>query len=223
MIYDDLASQLKREYEVFLMALTGRYLSLSAAGVQVSPQSIQAVQKAGIALQGMFLAHAKALVQQFAQEYPSASAATRVSAFERELTRMSDINIASLTDRMRGAAINPAAVGEVHGAMGMLLQQKMAEPEYRVPTKSGRSFDAKALMGSAARDFGYRMWIDHTLESIAQHGDLAQVHYYDPAHAGNGMVFSISGETKGVPSFASIEDEVFHYNAQAMIVPHVSL
>lgn len=223
MIFDDLASQLKREYEVFLFALTGRYLSLSAAGVQVSPQSITAVQKAGITLQGMFLEHANALVRQFAQDYPSASAQARVTAFERELTRMSDINIKSLTDRMRGAAINPTAVGEVHGAMGLLLQQKMAEPEYRIPTKSGRSFDAKALLWTEARDFGYRIWLDNKLEWIAQGGDLAQVQYPDPNHADNGMVFSISGKTQGVPSYAEIKDKVFHYNAQAMIVPHVSL
>lgn len=223
MIYDDFATQLQREYEVFLFALTGRYLSLSAAGVQVSPHSIETVRKAGIALQGMFLTHANALTRQFAQDYPSARAEERLIAFERELTRISDTNIKSLTDRMRGAAINPTMVGEVHGAMGLLLQSKMAEPDYRVSTKSGRSYDAKALLTTEARDLAYRMWIDHQLAWIAEGGDLAQVQYPDPNHADNGMVFSISGQTQGYPSFAQIEDDVFHYNAQAMIVPHVSL
>jgi hypothetical protein len=223
MIYDDFAEALRREYEVFLLALTGRYLSLTSAGVQASPHTIGELRRAGAGLQGMFLQHASAAIDNLIGEYPSARANERASAFKREIERMSDTNIESLIDRMKGAAMNPQAVGEVHGAMGLLLQQRMAQPEYRVPTKSGRSYEAKSLMYGQARDFGYRVWIDETLSSIAVLSDLAEVQYPDPNHAGNGMVFSVSGETPGYPSFAGIENEVFHYNAQAMIVPHVPL
>lgn len=223
MIYDDFAEALRREYEVFLLALTGRYLSLTAAGVQVSPHTIQAVRTAGVALQAHFLSHATQMIADYLDDQYVAGSSDLAIAFERELNRITDTNIESLLDRMRGAAINPQAVGEVHGAMGLLLQQKMANPEYRVPTKSGRSYEAKGLMVAQARDFAYRVWIASTLAFIAKGGDLAEVQYPDPNHADNGLVFSISGNTEGYPSFAGIEKTVFHYNAQAMIVPHVSL
>ena len=223
MIYDDFAEALRREYEVFLFALTGRYLSYTSAGVQASPMLAHQMKSAGAGLQAMFLEHASTKIDNLIGEYPSAYANERAVAFKRELTRVTDTNIDSLVDRIKGAAMNPTAVGEVHGAMGLLLQQKMANPEFRVPTKSGRSYEAKSLMYAQARDFGYRVWIDETLETIGATGDLAEVLYSDPNHAGNGMVFSISGKTPDYPSFAGIEDEVFHYNAQAMIVPHVPL
>ena len=222
MIYDDFASTLQREYELFLFALTGRYLALTSAGVDASPHTILAVRKSALVLQGMFLEHANSKVREFVQNYPSARSDERVVAFLREISRMSDANIVSLTDRLRGAALNPQKQDDMHGAMGLLLQRQMATPTFKVETKSGRSYEAVGLMGTEARDFAYRTWIDNKLEWIAQTSDLAQVQYADPTHAGNGMVFSIGGETPNVPTFAQIEDEVFHYNAQAMVVPDVS-
>lgn len=223
MIYDTFADEIKREYELFLFALTGRYLSLTSAGMEVSPMLIRSMQVTGAALQGMFLEHATTKVREFAQSYASARSDERVSAFLREIERISEINIKSLTDRMRGAALNPQAVaGDPHGAMGLLLQRNMAHPEFRVPTQSGRSYEAIKLMVAEARDLGYRLYLDNKLEWIAIQSDLAQVMYPDPNDEREGMVFSISGNTAGYPSFAELEQEIFHYNARATVVPHVS-
>lgn len=223
MIYDDFADKLKREYELFLFALSGRYLLLTSAGVEMTPLALRQLERSGALLQSTFLESAALRVAQFVAEYPSASAQERQSAFLREIERMTQVNIDSLIERMRGAAVNPTSVAaEMHGAMGLLLQRRMAQPEYRVPTKSGRSFEALGLMYAQARDFGYRIYLAGTLERIGQTDDLAQVQYADPNHADNGLTFSISGATAGYPSFASLEDTIFHYNAQAMVVPHVS-
>lgn len=225
MIYDEFADKLRREYGFFLLALTGRYLSISGTGVQVSPMLVRQLHTAGVGLQALFIAHASAQIDQLAADYPSASAHARVDAFKRELVRVTDTNIETVVDRLKGMATNTLeSVKDAHGAIGLLLQKKMATPEYRVPTKSGRAYNAESLVQTEARDVGYRMWIANQLDWIVQHGDdLAAVQYPDPNHADNGMVFSITGSTKGYPSFAEIERKVFHYNAQAMIVPHVPL
>jgi len=38
MIYDDFGAQMKKEYDVFLFALAGRYLSAMAPGAEVTPE-----------------------------------------------------------------------------------------------------------------------------------------------------------------------------------------
>lgn len=224
MIYDDFASQLQREYDLFLFAVAGRYLSLTGTNIEVSPMLVRQLRTVSAGLQATFLEHAKQRLNDFTAQYASASSEARSTAFMRELTRMTDENIKTLTDKLKGGVRDTfAAVKNAHGAMGLLMQKKAAEPEFLIKTKSGRSFKASAYLYTEARDLAYRVWIDNKLEWIAQAGDLAEVQYPDPNHAGNGMVFSISGETKGVPSFNEIEDKVFHYNAQATIVPHVPL
>ena len=223
MIYDTFADEIKREYELFLYALTGRYLALTGAGMEVSPHLINALRKSGLALQGMFVDHATTKVLEFAQEYASARSHERAVAFLGEIVRMSDANIATLIERLKGAALNPQTVPDMHGAMGLLLQRNMADPTYKVTTKSGRSYDAVKLMATEARDLGYRVWLDNQLEWIAVHGDLARVMMLDPTDERNGIVFSISGETSGYRSFAEIEQEIFHYNSLATVVPHVSV
>lgn len=224
MIYDDFATELQREYDLFLFAVAGRYLSFVGTNVEVSPMLVRQMRTAGAALQATFLEHAKRRLDDFTAQYTTASAQPRSVAFMRELTRMTDENINTLTDKMKGGLRDTfAAIKNAHGAMGLLMQKKAAEPEFLIKTKSGRSFKASGYLYTEARDLAYRVWIDSKLEEIARTGDLAEVQYPDPNHADNGMVFSISGETKGVPSFNEIEDKVFHYNAQATIVPHVPL
>jgi hypothetical protein len=223
MIYDQFADNLKREYQLFLFALTGRYLSLTSTGVSVSPYLVRQLTTAGAGLQALFLEHANTQVREFTQAYKMADSQARVTAFLRELERISQSNIKTLTDRIKiGSDSELKLLGDAHGAMGLLVQRQAAEPQFKVTTKSGRTYEAIGLLATEARDFAYRVWLDAQLASIALTSDLAQVQYADPNHADNGLVFSISGDTPGYPSFASLEDTVFHYNAQAMVVPHVS-
>jgi hypothetical protein len=223
MIYDDFGAQLKREYDLFLFALAGRYLSLMAPGAEVSPFMVRQLKEAGAALRETFLQLANQRVTDYVSTYASASAENRGKAFLNDLSGLTNQNVNSLTLKMKGAAKSAlSSVQGAHGGIGLLLQRKLATPEFKVVMTSGRTFDAAPLVKSLARNFAYQTWIDHTLTEIGATSDLAQVQYADPAHAGFGQIFSISGNTAGYPSYDQIAAEVFHFNAQATIVSHVS-
>ena len=221
MIYDDIANQLKQEYNLFLFALAGRYLSLVTPGAEVSPIMVRQMAEQGAALAHTFIASAKALVSDFARSHTSAHSEALSAHFEKMLSNVTAQNINSLTQRMKGGAQNTlAGVKGAHGAIGLLLQQKLANPEFRVKTPKGRSFDAAAFFFAEARNYLYQSWIESTLVTLAESGDLAEVRYPSPEHSGNGTVFSISGKTAGYKSFEEIKF-LFHYNSTAFITDHV--
>ena len=221
MIYDEFGAQMKREYELFLFALSGRYLSLIAPGADVSPMMIRQFTQSASQLQATFIQTAIQRIEQFATTYPSASAEKRSTRLVSELMRITASNIETLTLRMKGGAQNAlAGVKNAHGAMGLLLQQKLSNPEFRVKTPKGRSFDAVSYTHAEARNFAYLAWIDATLERIALTSDLAEVRYPSADHAAYGTVFSISGSTPGYKSFQEME-LLFHYNSTAFPHDHV--
>jgi len=221
MIFDDFATKLKQDYDLFLFALAGRYLTLMAPGAEVSPHMVRQMQEQGAALAKTFLSSASARVDDFAQSYPLADSDVRSARFKRELSNIAAQNIYTLMQRMKGGAQNTlAGVKEAHGAIGLLLQQKLSNPDFRIKTPKGRSFDAASYLLAEARNYAYQSWIEFTLAQIAQTSDLAQVNYPNPEHVGHGTVFSISGQTPGYKSFEQIK-LMFHYNSTAFITHHV--
>lgn len=223
MIYEDFADRMAREYQLYLIGLTGRYLALMTPGVEMSPWAIGQLQSAGEALQKTFMSIAERTMQDFMNQLSISNAQAQAQAFMSTVTSMTTQNIQLLVDRMKGVKNNAldAMKNDMHGAMGLLLQRQLTNPEYLVKTASGRSYQAAPLMRTEARQFGYQEWLASELEKLAEQGDLAEVRYADPEHENNGLVFSISGDTPGYPSFESITDSVFHYNSTATIAPHV--
>lgn len=221
MIYDAIADTLKQEYNLFLFALAGRYLTLMAPGADVTPMMVRQMEEQGTALAKTFTSSAKALVSDFARSHTSARSDALYEQFVKMVDNITAQNINTLTQRMKGGAQNTlAGVKDAHGAIGLLLQQKLANPDFRVKTPKGRSFDAVAFFYAEARNFAYQSWVESTLETIAQTSDLAEVRYPNPEHAGNGTVFSISGKTPGYKSFAEVK-LLFHYNSTAYPHDHV--
>lgn len=218
MIYDDFATKLKQDYNLFLFALAGRYLTLTAPGAEVSPQMLRQMKEQGLELAKTFMQSAGMRIGDFTHSHQSAGVEARSSAFVKVLANIAAQNIDMLTLRMKGGAKNAlAGVKEAHGAIGLLLQQKLANPDFRVKTPKGRSFDAVAYLFAEARNFAYLSWIDTTLERIAQTSDLAEIRYPNPEHSANGTVFSISGSTPGYKSYEEVK-LLFHYNSTAF--PH---
>lgn len=223
MQYEGFAIRLKSEYELFLFALSGRYLSLLTPGAAVSPMQIDTFERAAIELRNTFLKTAERSVVEYVAGLAVDTVQTLASDFDQELARVTRQNVDSLVTRMKGVKQNALdAMGEVHGAMGLLLQQKLATPEFNVVSESGRTFQATPFVKSQARQFAYQTWLQAQMVALSWEGDLAQVIYDDPGHKNNGLVFSMSGATPGYPSFDDIAETVFHYNATAKIGPHVS-
>jgi hypothetical protein len=223
MQYEDFANQLKSEYELFLFALSGRYLALMAPGIAASPMSINQFEQSARELRATFLQTANRSIVGYVAGVAVDTVSELTRDFGEQLADASAQNIDSLATRMKGMKVNALdAVGDVHGAMGLLLQSKLATPEFNVVTASGRTFKAAPLVRSQARHFAYQTWLYQQMVSQSWEGDLAQVVYDDPNHDNHGLVFSMSGATPGYPSFDDLIEGVFHYNANAKIAPHVS-
>lgn len=223
MLYDGFGARIRAEYDLFLFALTGRYLSVTAPGVQVSPMLVDQFERSAFGLRNTFLKSAKRTTADYLDTQGMAASGDRVTRFHAELDRVTLENVASLSHRMKGFKINALdAVENAHGAMGLLLQRKLSTPEFNVTSASGRSFKAASFVKTQARDFAYRVWLDARMLALLPNGDLATVVYDDEHHAAHGVVFSITGDTKGYPSFEELEEPVFHFNAHARIAPHVS-
>jgi hypothetical protein len=222
MIYDQFGIDARRDYDLFIFALTGRYLALIAPGVPVTPMSIGGLQNSGMMLRQAYLQSSERLMMEYMRDYPSEQANSLANQWRTKLARFTMENISSLVLRMKGADRSEfSLLGNAHGAVGQLLQAKLTEPQYEITTASGRRYKASPLMEAEARDFAYRIWLQANLHTISQQGDLAEVVYPSPNHEGNGRVFSISGQDSQFPSFADIESYVFHYNATAMVKPYV--
>lgn len=222
MFYDDFAQRLAREYELYLFALSGQYLALVAPGLEASPATISQLQRKGYALRETFLESANRSVTDFVHATGMAWEDASITGFLAELTVFTRQNVDSLVERMKGVKNGSLdGMDDMHGAMGLLLQKKLSTPEFKLVTASGRSFNAAQLVKTQARDFAYQGEIRATLSKFAQYTDLAQVVYTDPAHKGHGLVFSITGQTAGYPTFDEIAAKVFHYNATAGVRDHV--
>jgi len=223
MQYDGFAIRLKSEYELFLFALSGQYLSQVAPGAEVSPMHINAFERTALELRQTFLKTATRSIVEVVSGVSVDAVKALSDNFETELAQITRQNIDSLVTRLKGMKIQALdAVGEVHGAMGLLLQQKLATPEFTVTAVSGRTFKAAPFVKSQTRQFAYQTWLYAQMVALSWEGDLAQVVYDDPGHENNGLVFSMSGATPGYPSFDEIAGTIFHYNATAKIGPHVS-
>lgn len=223
MIYDEFASRLARDYELFLFAISGRYLSYVLPRADASPQMVTQFEQGAASLRETFLNNANQAIDEYARSQPSARLGELAFGFRSELTRITADNMQVLSGRLRGTVFGESMLMRgFAGPMGLLLQQKLSQPEFTVTTASGRTYQALPLVKSQAREFAYRSWLSAELARIAPYTDLVSVTYPDSAHEGNGRVFSISGRTPGFPSFADIEESVFHYNATAGVTHHVS-
>lgn len=221
MIYDEFGRTLAADYEVFLFGLSGQYLALVAPGLEVSPMIVGQLEKGALRLRNTFLDSAKRTTQGYLDAV-GVDDPERAELLLDDLADFTAQNIHGLVQRMKGDKTSVLdLMDNLHGAMGLLLQKKLAEPEFKVKTLSGREYDAAPLVRATARDFGYRNYLMAELVRLKLRSDLAEVVYPDSQHEGHGTVFSISGDTPGYPSFSDLYDEVFHYNATARVAEHV--
>lgn len=222
MYYDDFAERLAREYQLFLFALSGQYLGLATSGIEASPATVMQLQRSGAALRETFLDAANRNVADFVAAIGMDAQDASIGGFAAQMSEFTRQNIDTLVARIKGVKTDTLdAMGEMHGAMGLLLQKKLSTPEFKLVTASGRSFEAASLVRSQARDFAYQASIRAELARFAAYTDLARVVYPDPEHKGHDAVFSITGKTAGYPSFQEIAMKVFHYNATAGVTDHV--
>lgn len=227
MIYDDLANRLTSEYDLFLYSLMGRYLSLMAPGVEITPRAVADLRVDAQRLAETFYGLAETEFDNYlSQFFADASEALQTDLVIRKKETLALIRIATsenikqlVQQAMVGKRDFTRLLANAHGAVGLLAQKRAATIGFQIHDKAGRKWHAKVLMRVIVRDFAYQSWLDFMFAGIlATEGDLADVTYDDPAR---NFTLSITGTTPGYPKLAEIRARIFHPNATAMVEPHV--
>lgn len=219
MIYDDLATRLSSDYSIFLFALAGRYQSIRAPGIGVTPRAISDLRTDVSKMSNSFIASATATIDSYVRELDAESAVGSLVVRKKELlARLRGIVAENIYQVVRMAITGVGGVATLlrnsHGATGLLVQQSFAKIEFKASDSANRKWPTEKLFNVIVRDFAYQSWIDHQVSKFTQAGN-------DLMQTTKGEVFSLLG-TAGYLSFEAIRSSAFHPNATSDMVPYVS-
>lgn len=221
MIYDDLATRLASEYGLFLLALTGRYQQIRAPGVEVTPRVIADLQFDGYKLGNTFYEIAEREIDNYLRPMLEAASGDAIDALltrkNETLTAIRFISIENVQTVAKLARTGISGIASMlagsTGSIGLLVQRQVGKIDFKAHTRSGREWDAKKLLRSGVRDFGYQSWLDATAQQFRESG-------MDIMQSSKGDVFSLAG-TEGYPTFDEVRETAFHFNSTAIMVPYV--
>lgn len=218
MEYDRFRANVAKNYANFKNALVVDYLGREAAGVDIS--GVNQFRKTGLVLTQRFVSDVQQLVSEYiAHNTNGTLVGTSRGRVVDSLHAIAAHNVTDLRARLMGGAGRTADLfNRPAGAMGLLLQKKLATPELTSMDRTGRRWKSQMLVESIARDFAYQTTITFQAATIAR--DLAQVVYANANHPNQGLVVSLSGQPN-YPSFATIRGAIFHPNSTAELRAYV--
>lgn len=220
-MYDEIAAKVAAQYELFLFALRGHYLTAMAPGSTVTPKLVSDMQEAAFRSAHSFLGAAETELRGYIAPHADGAAVNALTVRAREtlghLRGLVNQNIGEAVKRMRvGGQDITTLLKDASGGMGLLLQKSLQKQAFTVRDTSGRTWEGPKLAKVIVRDFA----VQSDLDAAAAGADLLRVTHPDPEHQYAGLVFSVSG-ADGYPSLESIRPLVFHPNTKAKAVPHV--
>lgn len=221
MLFDDLATRLSAEYDLFLYALSGRYQQMRAPGVAVTPRAVTDLNHTAHELANTFYAIAATEIENYlrpmladATESVSDGLVVRKKEALSHLRAMLLENLHQIVKTARTGITGPADMLKgASGAIGMWVQRQAGKIQFKTTDTAGRKWDADKLFKVVMRDFAYQAWLDFEADRYAQAGqDLMQTP--------KGRIFSLL-ETTDYDSFEAVRPEVFHINSNEIMVPYV--
>ncbi|MFT4064277.1 hypothetical protein [Paraburkholderia sp.] len=215
MTYDDLTNPVMGAYASFLSALTGLYLGVTTPGMTVTPSTLASVTAQAHQLAGTFISNAESGMFSYARKL-GVERASDANAFSAVRVAVAQ-NIKTVLKKLRGQELGSAALlKNATGGMGLLVQSKLGQLDFRVSDNAGRLFDAQTLMRTTIRQFAIQTTIDAAVMKAEAAGKRSFTVDYpnDPEHGGQGVEVPISGL-----GLAEARRKIFHPNTSA--VPHV--
>lgn len=211
-LYTSLA---RAEYASFSNALIADYLAHSNGGRDL--HAVGTFRASGLAIVTRFVDRAKELTNNYLA--PQGGGGFRDAREHPYLNALRQIAIKNLNDlivRLMGGSNRLAdTLTRPAGAIGILLQQKLAKPELVALDKSGRRWPADKLVAVLTRDFAYQAYLDAEIERMDEEGvEMVMVAYPDSTHAQHGLVMRLD-------EVGLVRKSIFHPNSQARLVPHV--
>ena len=223
-IYDDMGKSLTDEFELFLMALSGRYAQLRAPGVEVTPVAVNTLRRDMDGLANVFLNSLYGHMKTYSEDlYPAASEELSAELVYMRRTAMATVRgfvqqaIKQVDHMTLNGTANVASVlrDGGHGAMGFLIQKSLSAISFKLVDSSQRRWNAAVLFKVVVRDWAYQSWIKAELESLRD-SDV------DLVDTGKDVIISLKGSPKH-PTFEYARDvlNLFHVNATATLKPYV--
>jgi len=213
MEYDRYASAVRHEYASFTNDVMTEYLTRSAAGVE----SVGAFRVYGLGKVSGLLARVLTLTNDYLA--PTGNGALRDPRDNVWIDTLRHIAIKNVNDlivRLMGGAGRLAdTLTRPAGAVGLLLQRKVARPELTATDHSGRKWQADKLVAVMARDFAYQAYLDATIDKLKGEGvEWVQVAHPSAYHPHHGLVMRLA-------EVGQLRKSIFHPNSHARLVPHV--
>ena len=225
MIYDDFAQTVTANYKLFLTALFGRYQSIIAAGVTVTPHAVREFATDATDLSLTFFSTVRDKIEHYQKELyleSGDSPQTAETAKDEALASLNKAVLANIGQLVKLLRVGTADYKKAGGAMGQLIQKKLGSVEFKVYDTANRKWDAVRIVTVTMRDFAYQTWVDQRLKQLQDEGyTLAQVKYDDPAKVGREIVFAIEKKVGDYPNLDDIRASVFHINSTAKVVGYV--
>lgn len=215
MDYDRYASAVRAEYAAFVSHITAEYLARGASGQGV--EAVSELRIAGLKRVSALMTHVLALTNDYLAPTGNGTLHDpRDNTWLSELRQIAVKNLNDLIARMMGGAGRLAdMLNRPAGAVGLLLQKKVARPELFAIDRSGRRWHAEKLVAVMARDFAYQTYLDRTIAELEAAGaEWAQVAHPNGEHQQHGLVIHL-------PKIGLIRKSIFHPNSHARLVPHV--
>ncbi|MDR9847022.1 hypothetical protein [Herbaspirillum huttiense] len=213
------ANHIGTQFRAYAAGLLASYLQIQSAGP--TPAAISEFRRVGTGNLHLLMDQASATGRELLGLLPFGERSEpRLLAFEHAMRIFASQVLVDLARRLAGGTERMAnLLTRDAGAVGLLLQRKLAKPDLTLRDKGGRQWEADKLVAVVARDFAYQAEIDSQANAIE--GDLAVVTYPNPHHAGYGRVLSLRGATEGYASFAALRSAIFHPNSTAALRPYV--
>lgn len=220
MQFDSYTSGIQVGYEAFAATLIGQYLTAQTSAIS-QPAAVEGLRTTGVQQALRFAEYAKVLTDEYHATLAHGAPADAYDRSQQYLTALLHVAIGNVNDLVLKLMGNGGRLADLltqrAGAIGQLLQQRLAKPTLTATDTSGRSWAADKLVAVIARDYAYQRFIDDQLAGIE--GDLVRVVHPDPGHRWHGTILSRAGE--GYPKLEDLRREIFHPNSTAEVRPYV--
>ena len=223
------ASSIAEQHELFVNSLQGQYNMSQTPGQAMAPQMVRQVtgvaNRQRDALQARVSSDLREMVEALATTV-DASVSTvmrgHIDSFLIELNRILRTDVETVTRAMKvgRTGLGDMLTSGASGAIGALLQKRVMRLEFKAPDSAGRRWDATRLVLFLAREMSYRIKLTKQIADLPEGQDVAAV--FNPDHDEDGMLFSVHGKTPGYPTFADLQQSVFHPNSTAEVSQHVA-
>lgn len=241
-LLDQTATRIEREYRAYLQQLSGIFTQIFDGMAPTVPAARSIYAARAQLSQSMFLSNLGRILDETSLSLENIA----VESVNPELSAPQRDNLNTLVHEARNALVTEIALATQKDSetIARQLRQLAFNVDQHMNAKgttynvalmnakidlggsttffqvdrSGRRWASTNYAKTGSRGFLVKTYIESYLYAMTAAGnDLARVDHPEEDHMHNGVVFSVSGESLGIPTYSEIRDEVWHPNSRALV------